>query len=180
MHHAVNWHNCTACHTGSFPADPNVSAHQRLTGKAPSCSDLCCIGSRAVVLKSDPQRSKSDLSTPGQIGIFLGRSRGSAKTYDVLCNGHVVSSSSVSVDEEYFPWLENPHRPLRPTAAVGAANGEFGSRDQGGEQEQGIESDRKNLTFLNLFSGPTSRADTLSAEIENFGWAKVIEIDKVR
>ena len=24
MHHAVNWHNCTAGHTGSSPADPNI------------------------------------------------------------------------------------------------------------------------------------------------------------
>ena len=72
----------------------------------------------------------------------------------------------MSVDEEYFPWLENPHRPLRPAAAAEAATGKIVSRDQGGAQGQGIGSDRKNLNFLNLFSGPTSRADTLSAEIE--------------
>lgn len=56
-----------------------MSAHQRLTRTQPSVMDIACFGCQAVVLKPPPERKKSDLSSRGFVGKFLGRALGGKK-----------------------------------------------------------------------------------------------------
>ena len=121
VRHAVHVHNSTIGSTGSATGDPNVTPHQRFTGGLPDITDLATIGCRCVVLKPPTHRKKSDLSPPGWVGCFLGRSASSIGAWDVWVPSEkkIVTSSSVKVDEETFPWLlDKAHQPLRPTSSA--------------------------------------------------------------
>jgi hypothetical protein len=59
----------------------------------------------------------------GWVGTFCGRSVNSPGCWDVNCNGTIVSSSSVQVDEEHMPRLgSQAHQPLPPTAPSARAS----------------------------------------------------------
>eukprot|EP00966_Prymnesium_polylepis_P232659 5380991-Prymnesium_polylepis.1 len=82
--------------------------------------DLGTFGCRCVVLKPPPFQRKGDLSARGWMGIFLGNSSESVGAYDAWVPelGKVVTSSSVMIDEETFPWRgKEAYQPLAP--AVG-------------------------------------------------------------
>merc|ERR1711965_217732 len=118
VRHAVNVHNCTATSVGSSSSDPSISAHQRFTLQQPKVMDLAPPGVRAVVLKPPTHRSKGDLEPRGWIGCLLGRSTNSIDCWDVAVgSGKVVSSSSVVIDEEYYPWRKNDERQPIPPAS---------------------------------------------------------------
>ena len=114
--YAVDWHNSVPQQSiGSSTADHQVSPYQRFTFKQPKVMDLAAFGSRAVVLKPPQRQSKTTLSSRGWVGMYLGRSSDAVGTYEVWVPeiGRKVRSSSVVVDEEFFPWLgPKAHQPL--------------------------------------------------------------------
>jgi hypothetical protein len=178
LEHAVNIHNSTSSSCGTSTADTMITAHQRLSRVQPSIMDLGTFGCMAVALKPPPHRTKSELSSRGWVGKYLGRSLG-GKTgqWDVLTEGNLVHNSSVQIDEEHLPWRGQAKQPLRPTSrARGADEPQHASR---GGQNPSIAStsDRDSLCMLNLFSGPYSRAEGLSQRLkQQFGWKTVINI----
>ena len=180
IEHAVNIHNSTSSSCGTSTADPIVSAHQRLTRTQPSVMDIASFGCQSVVLKPPPERRKSDLSSRGYVGKYLGRALG-GKTgqWQVLADGKLITSSAVQVDEESFPWhgrnAKQPLAPARPSSSSAhASRGGQGSS----HPSTASTSDRDSLCALNLFSGPYARAEGLSPRLkQQFGWHRVIDID---
>ena len=175
IEHAVNIHNSTSSSCGTSSAESLVSAYQRLTLAQPSVMDIASFGCMAVALKSPPHRKKTDLSSRGWVGKFMGRSLGGQKgQWDILTDGKIVSSSSVQIDEENFPWrLADskqtlcPARPTPSNASRGGVTPSIASL-----------SDRDSLTCLNLFSGPYTRAEGLSKRLlGQFSWKSVVDID---
>eukprot|EP00966_Prymnesium_polylepis_P197829 4584200-Prymnesium_polylepis.1 len=116
--YVVDWHNSTIGSVGSSSADSNISPFQRLTLRPPRVMDLATFGCRAVVLKPPTHQHKPSLSARGWVGTFLGRSRDSKGSYDVLVGRTVVTSSSIAVDEEHLEWAPEgrSHRPLTAVA----------------------------------------------------------------
>ena len=124
----------------------------------------------------------------GWVGIFLGRSSDAIGTWEVWVPAinRKVRSSSLTIDEEFFPWHgENAHQPLTSLAT----SARFLS-DHLGPTEQLAgppaptefvkpsdinETPRSSLSFLNLFSGPYSahREGGLSKTLQAFGWDSV-------
>ena len=99
IEHAVNIHNSTSSSCGTSSADSLVSAYQRLTLTQPSVMDIASFGCMAVALKSPPHQKKTDLSSRGWVGKFMGRSLGGQKgQWDILTDGKIVSSSSVQIE----------------------------------------------------------------------------------
>ena len=147
-----------------------ITAHQRLSSVQPSITDLGTFGCMAVALKPPPHRTKSELSSRGWVGKYLGRSLG-GKTgqWDVLTEGNLVHNSSVQIDEEHLPWrTQGAKVPLRPTAR--ARRRRAATCEPGGA--------RSFDCMFNLFSGPYSRAEGLSQRLkQQFGWKTVINID---
>ena len=181
IRHAVDWHNCDAGKIGSSANNPEISAYQRFTGKQPKVNDLATFGCRAVVLRPPQHKIKSDLSTNGWVGAFLGRSN-SINGYFVDVGDRIVDSSSVSVDEEFFPYFARDkggecRKPLAPatTKRNAADTGQGPGGGKGGSQP--ILSDPTKLCALLLFSGPTGRTSTLGGHLKRSGWAEVSEID---
>ena len=82
--YVVDWHNATIGSAGSSTADSLITPHQRFTLRPPRVMDLGSFGCRAVVLKPPTQQHKPSIDTRGWVGIFLGRSRHSKGSYDVL------------------------------------------------------------------------------------------------
>ena len=171
--YAVDWHNSTITATGSSTAEAAISPHQRLTGKPPRVMDLAAFGCRAVVLKPPQTQHKPSLSARGWVGAFLGRSRNSKGAYDVLVGKSIVTSSSVTVDEEHFDWAPEAkrHQPLTPLSHVPPSPPvpTLLPRDAPSAAAPG--------RFLNLFSGPYGRADGLAAKLHVRGWQQVDQID---
>ena len=182
--YAVDWHNATISSAGSSSADVNITPHQRLTHRPPRVMDLAAFGSRAVVLKPPTHQHKPSLSARGWVGAFLGRSRYAKGGYDVLVGQKVVCSSSVLVDEEHFDWAP-PTKRHQPLTAVShaAAQPQWQALRPGLEPAGAVASapstydDHRALRFLNLFSGPYSRADGLAPHLRARGWAEVDQVD---
>ena len=183
--YAVDWHNSTVSSSvGSSMADVNVSPHQRFTGRPPRVMDLAAFGCMAVVLKPPTHQHKTSLSGRGWAGAFLGRSRDSKGSYDVFVDGRVVTSSSVSVNEEYFPWLPQAdrYRPLtlKPHSPAPAERGhllEEAPSAASNVSAPATFSAVSGLILLNLFSGPYSRSNGLARKLTNLGWAEVVQVD---
>ncbi len=197
--HAVDVHNATCTTTGSSTADGQLTAEQRFTLRQPSLMDLATFGCRAVVLKPPPKQSKGDLSLRGYIGIYLGRSSTCVGASDVWVKGKVVTSSSVLVDEEYFPWLgKDAYQPLLPTSgsssaaavaaaaqprpiALGPAPSPSPSSDASAATIASAAdvnaAPRKQLRLLSLFSGPYRRPGGLKQKLLSYGWSEVRQID---
>ena len=183
--YAVDWHNAAITAVGSSSADANISPDQRFTLVPPRVMDLATFGCVATVLRPPTHIHKPSLSGRGWIGGFLGRSRESKGSYDVLVDGKVVPSSSVLVDEERMAWgpPETRNRPLLscrtapepvalqpllPASAAGTGSDVSAPATYDGQRR---------LCLLNLFSGPYARVDGLKAMLEKRGWAIVREID---
>jgi hypothetical protein len=193
IRYAVDWHNSLIGDTGTSSADPQISPYQRLTHKLPAIMDLARYGCRAAVLKPPNQQNKTALDSRGWVGTFCGRSVNSPGCWDVNCNGTIVSSSSVQVDEEHMPRLgSQAHQPLPPTTPS--------ARASPSDPVPHLDSDRptapaapsaapinasvhherparKTLSLLNLFSGPYHRTDGLAAALSAHGWTNVTQID---
>ena len=119
LRYAVDWHNAVPQGSiGSSTSDPQISPYQRFTLKLPKVMDLCAIGARAVVLKPPTHQSKTTLAARGWVGMFLGRSSDAIGTWEVWVPSinRKVRSSSLTIDEEFFPW----HGATRaPTFSIG-------------------------------------------------------------
>ena len=184
--HAIDWHNASPTSTGTSTSDPAITAIQRFTGKRPPVMDLCTFGSRVVVLKTTPHRSKGDLNGRGWVGCFLGRSSDTRGTYDawIPSLNKKVASSSVVIDEEFFPWLgTKAYSPLalsssHPAAETLGGSGEPHRAENGTFKASHINSTPSvTLKFLDLFSGPRDRKDSLSECIMNAGFSDVEQIE---
>ena len=181
VNHAVNWHNVSSSSIGTSVADAQLSPHQRFTLKQPSCMELCTIGARTVVLKPDPVRNKGTLSNRGWVGCFCGLSRTSIGCFTVWVpsEGKYVDSSSIQVDEEYFPWRgADAAQPLTPSTRVPRqpipeALGGGGDNDDANDTTLR----RVPTSLLNLFSGPYHRTNGLAERATSFGWRKIEQID---
>ena len=175
IEHAVNIHNSTDSTCGTSMANSQVSAHQRLTLSQPSVMDLASFGCVSVALKPKPYRNKTDLSSRGWVGKFIGRSLGGKRgQWDVLADGKIISSSSVQIDEENFPWrLAESKQPICPARSAPS------SASRGGVMPSVASlSNRDSLKCLNLFSGPYARAEGLSKRLKGqFDWKSVVDID---
>ena len=169
--YVVDWHNSTVGSAGSSTADAAISPCQRFTLRPPRVMDLATFGCRAVVLKPPTHQHKPSLSSRGWVGTFLGRSRYSKGSYDVLVGRSVVTSSSVVVDEEYLPWSPGgkDHHPL---TAVAHAPPQPQRDPLGAERAAG-----RQLKFLDLFSGSYSRTDGLAAALRADGWRSIDMVD---
>ena len=169
--------------TGSSTADANISPFQRLTLRPPKVMDLAAFGCRAVVLLPPKEQHKPSLKPRGASGIFLGRSLGSRGCWDVLVSGasNVISSSSIFVDEENFPWSppdkqrrpltslsHSPGDPQRPALSPTIPLGDVSSL----ASEAADASRASDLKFHELFSGPPARTDGLKAELVLCGWGQ--------
>ena len=182
IRNSVNIHNAIEGEVGSAPADRKLSPVQRLTHKPPKLMDLATFGCAAIVLKSPVKQDKTRLSTRGAKGIFLGRSRDSIGTYDVLVgNLTIVSSSSVMVNEEEFPWHgENRHEPLSahlPHAPAALLNHVPTSTTPNNSMARHATAASINsfqprqLRALLLFSGPYSTAGNLADSLTSRTWS---------
>ena len=191
--YAVDWHNSAPqASVGSSTADPQISAYQRFTLKQPKIMDLAAFGSRTVVLKPPTHQSKTTLASRGWIGMYLGRSSDAIGTYEVWVPAinRKVRSSSLTIDEEFFPWLgADAHQPLvSATTSARFLSDHLGPATQMDAPPSATEftksadineSPRQSLSFLNLFSGPyqNHRDGGLSKTVRAFGWDKVTDID---
>ena len=182
INYVVEWHNSTIGSAGSSTADTLVTPHQRFTLRPPRVMDLAAFGCRAVVLKPPTHQHKPSLSARGWAGTFLGRSRHSKGSYDVLVGKTIVTSSSVVVDEEHFDWAPGgaKHHPLTavshsaspppraPLSSETASAGPLASAPSTYD---------RTLRFLDLFSGPYARSDGLSTAMRDCGWKHTDKID---
>ena len=76
---------------------------------------LAAFGARTVVLKPPTHQSKTTLASRGWVGMFLGRSSDAIGTWEVWVPAinRKVRSSSLTIDEEFFPWHgADAHQPL--------------------------------------------------------------------
>ena len=107
LRYSVDWHNSVPQGSvGSSTSDSQISPYQRFTLKLPKVMDLCAIGARTVVLKPPTHQSKTTLASRGWVGMFLGRSSDAIGTWEVWVPSinRKVRSSSLTIDEEFFPW----------------------------------------------------------------------------
>ena len=152
--------------------------------------DLVAFGARTVVLKPPQQQSKTTLSSRGWVGMFLGRSSDAVGTYEVWVPSinRKVRSSSLTVDEEFFPWLgAKAHQPLlTATTSARFLSDHLGSdfkTDAAPEPADFVKPNdinlmpRPSLSALNLFSGPYTREVGLSNTLRLFGWDSVEDFD---
>ena len=182
--YAVDWHNSMVTSAGSSSADAQISPHQRLTLRPPSVMDLATFGCMAVVRRPPTHLHKPSLTERGWMGKFLGRSRYSKGCWDVLVDGSIVSSSSVLVDEERFPWSP-PERAKRPLSSLRHAPRQPQQQPLvPASQPAGASASApatfepaRSLKLLNLFSGPYSRSDGLATALTQNGWSEVDQID---
>ena len=196
LRYAVDWHNSAPqASVGSSTADPQISSHQRFTLKQPKVMDLAAFGARTVVLKPPTHQSKTTLSSRGWVGIYLGRSSDAIGTWEVWVPSinRKVRSSSLTVDEEYFPWHgANAHQPLvSATTSNRFLSDHLGPAVQMDSQPSPTEfvkpadineNPRPSLSFLNMFSGPYQdhREGGLSKTMRAFGWDSVTDFDNDR
>ncbi|MDC0525827.1 hypothetical protein OAO87_02415, partial [bacterium] len=179
--YAVDWHNASTTAVGSSTADANISPAQRFTLQLPRVMDLPAFGCRAVVLKPPQHQHKPSLSGRGWVGSFLGRSRDSRGSYDVLVGGKVVTSSSVLVDEEHFDWQlpELRHQPLTSLTHMPSApqpSSLLPPQPPPPSDVSARATYQKKLVLLNLFSGPYARSNGLTAKMRAAGW-EVEQVD---
>ena len=191
IRYAVDWHNSAPqASIGSSTADPQISPTQRFQLKQPKVMDLVAFGARTVVLKPPQQQSKTTLSSRGWVGMFLGRSSDAVGTYEVWVPSinRKVRSSSLTVDEEFFPWLgAKAHQPLlTATTSARFLSDHLGSdfkTDAAPEPADFVKPNdinlmpRPSLSALNLFSGPYTREVGLSNTLRLFGWDSVEDFD---
>ena len=183
--YAVDWHNASITAVGSSTADANLTPHQRFTLVPPRVMDLATFGCRAIVLKPPTHMHKPSLTSRGWVGIFLGRSRGSKGSYDVLVDGRrVVSSSSIVINEEYLDWAPEAerHRPLSSLTHAAAPVQPPALVPHDGAPQSDVSapatySRGTRMCLLNLFSGPYARTDGLGAYLTQAGWHDVVQID---
>ena len=171
--YAIDWHNASITSVGSSTADAHISPFQRLTLKPPAIMDLASFGCRAVVLKPPTHQHKPSLSGRGWVGSFLGRSRYSKGSYDVLVDGNrVVTSSSVMVDEERFDMAapDARHRPLASITHSPPAAAAASLPLPTGSPNVSLPLPCTRRRCLNLYSGPYARADGLTAAMRSAGW----------
>ena len=91
-----------------------------------------------------------------------------------MADGKMISSSSVQIDEENFPWRlaesKQPICPARPSPSNASRGGVVPS--------VASLSNRDSLKCLNLFSGPYARAEGLSKRLKKqFSWNSVDDVD---
>ena len=196
LRYAVDWHNAVPQGSiGSSTSDPQISPYQRFTLKLPKVMDLCAIGARAVVLKPPTHQSKTTLAARGWVGMFLGRSSDAIGTWEVWVPSinRKVRSSSLTIDEEFFPWHgANAHQPLlSATMSARYLSDHLGPSTQMDSQQSPTEfvrpsdineNPRPSLSFLNLYSGPYQhhREGGLSRALRAFGWDSVTDFDNDR
>ena len=122
--------------------------------------------------------------------MYLGRSSDAVGTYEVWVPSinRKVRSSSLSVDEEFYPWLgEKAHQPLvSATATSRFLSDHLGSNlDEGDDSTPDDfvkssdinETPRPSLSFFNMFSGPYAREGGLSNTMKAFGWDRIMNFD---
>ena len=172
VNYVVEWHNASVTALGSSTADATATPYQRFTLRQPSVMDLATFGCRAVIEKPPSHKDKTGLASNGYVGTFLGRSRSSKGSYDVLVGNVVRSSSSVIVDEEYFP-LQPAAERRRPLVSLTHA----APPPQLTPLAPALPSGERQMRFLNLFSGPYSRSNGLASKLLKRGWASVEQID---
>ena len=191
IRYSVDWHNSVPqSHIGSSTADSQVSPSQRFTLKQPKVMDLATFGARTVVLKPPQRQSKTTLSPRGWVGMYLGRSSDALGTYEVWVPeiGRKVKSSSLVIDEEFFPWKgEKAHQPLlSATMTSKFLSDHLGPKVDASTISVTTEhlgpdhinaTPLPNLSFLNLFSGSYSREDGLSSVMSTFGWNQITNFD---
>jgi hypothetical protein len=187
--HAVDIHNSSPTSIGSSSADPAISPHQRHTHHQPKVSDIATFGCRAVVLKPPPHQTKGNLSERGWVGVYMGRSRSSvgASAIWLPTEKKIVYSSSVVIDEEYFPWRsENAYCPLTPAPIPTPA---IDPNVLGGQPSSTTvptapmpsasmnDSPSRQSHALILFSGPYDRPDGLSDRLRSNGFTATTQVD---
>ena len=194
IRYAVDWHNSAPqASVGSSTADPQISAHQRFTLKQPKIMDLAAFGARTVVLKPPTHQSKTTLASRGWVGMFLGRSSDAIGTYEVWVpsTNRKVRSSSLTIDEEFFPWHgTDAHQPLASVTASArfisdhlGADPQINIDDSPSDFTSGSdinETPRPSLSFFNMFSGPYEREGGLSNAMRAFGWDRITDFDNHR
>ena len=191
---AVNWHNSVAGSVGSSTVDSEISPYTRFTGRPTKVMDLMCFGARTVVSIPEGQNQpKTTLPPKGEIGCFLGRSKTSIGCYNVWCKGRVVNSSSIAVDEEYFPWRgDDAHQPLTPIPTPTIDPSPLSTEEESDEGaplppdtqptpgetvRQLNEPTPTELSFCSLYSGEYLRSSGLPEALASFGWTNVTQID---
>ena len=191
IRYAVDWHNSAPqASIGSSTADPQISPMQRFQLKQPKIMDLVAFGARTVVLKPPQQQSKTTLSSRGWVGMFLGRSSDAVGTYEVWVPSisRKVRSSSLTVDEEFFPWLgAKAHQPLlSATVTARFLSDHLGSdfkTDAVPTPPEFVKPGdinsipRPSLSAFHMYSGPYKREVGLSNTLRLFGWDNVDDID---
>ena len=198
INHCVDIHNSSPTSVGSSSADPDISPHQRLTFHQPKIMDIATFGSRAIVLKPAPYQVKGNLSDRGWVGVFLGRAKGSIGAYFIWLPAEkkVVTSSSVTIDEEFFPWHgKEAFRPLLhvpyPTPSVDAnvLGGMPSSTLTPAAPSPAVtpaapspatslnSSPSKISHALVLYSGPYDRSGGLRDRLRGFGWTSITQVD---
>ena len=190
IRHAVDVHNASISSIGSSPANAQISAYQRLTLRQPSVMDLAPPGVRAIVLKPPPAIKKGALEPRGWVGVFLGRSSHSINCWDVWCNGKIVSSSSVAVDEEFYPWRgKDAYQPLSPSATAATHPTQLPLGPSAVAPPDVISSFTKpssinspavapsELIFFDMYSGRYDRPDGLAKRMLDFGWKTALQFD---
>ena len=191
VRYAVDWHNAAPqASVGSSTADPQISPLQRFQLKQPKIMDLVAFGARTVVLKPPQQQSKTTLSTRGWVGIYLGRSSDAVGTYEVWVPSinRKVRSSSLTVDEEFFPWLgAKAHQPLTSATATARYLSDHLGADYKADAEPHPPdfvkpgdinlTPRPSLSCLNMYSGPYARDVGLSNTLRLFGWDNITDFD---
>ena len=196
LRYAVDWHNSVPQGSvGSSTSDPQISPYQRFTLKLPKVMDLGAIGARTVVLKPPTHQSKTTLASRGWVGMFLGRSSDAIGTWEVWVPSinRKVRSSSLTIDEEFFPWHgANAHQPLvSATTSARFLSDHLGPTTQMDSEHSPTEfvrpsdineNPRPSLSFLNMYSGPyqNRREGGLSRSLRAFGWDSVTDFDNDR
>ena len=190
IRHAVDVHNASISSIGSSPANAQISAYQRLTLRQPNVMDLAPPGVRAIVLKPPTAIHKGALEPRGWVGVFLGRSSHSINCWDVWCNGKIVSSSSVVVDEEFYPWRgKDAYQPLSPSTTAAAhpkqtplgptvvASPDVTSSFTKPSSINSPAVTPPQLVFLDMYSGRYDRPDSLAKRMLDFGWTTAHQFD---
>ena len=190
IRHAVDVHNASVSSIGSSSANAQISAYQRLTLRQPSVMDLAPPGVRAIVLKPPTAIRKGALEPRGWVGTFLGRSSHSINCWDVWCNGKIVSSSSVAVDEEFYPWRgKDAYQPLSPSTTAAAHPTQLPLGPSAITPPDVASSFAKpssinlpavappELVFFDMYSGRYDRPDGLAKRMLDFGWKTAHQFD---
>lgn len=99
----------------------------------------------------------------------------------------MVTSSSVVVDEEFFPWRgADAHRPLAPAtssqpqyspASVPSSVPPPSAGSTMARTPNVVGVPDRGFTLLNLFSGPYNRSGGLKDALLSRGWSKVVQVD---